>query len=121
MIFSAQVRPIQSIRGENVSPVLLLAAAAVAVLFLVARRFIRPAPAALADTAVHQVEWKTAYEHHPLSEGRRTHATADGWRTVAVGGLAAAEDLLDAVERAGFPESELIVLGDAVFVVRWRE
>jgi hypothetical protein len=104
-----------------VSPVLWLAATAIAVLYLIVRRLARAVPAALSDTAVHRLEWRTAYEHHPLAEGRRAQPAADGWRTVAVGGLAAAEDLLDAVERAGFTESELIVLGDAVFVVRWRE
>ena len=103
------------------SPILLLTATAVALLYLVARRVARPAPAPLADTAVHRLDWQTAYEHHPLTEGRRGQPAGDGWRTVAVGGLAAAEDLLDAVEQAGFTESELLVLGEAVFVVRWRE
>ena len=98
-----------------------VAVAAVVVLYLLTRFFARPAPAAIADTAVHRLDWQTAYEHHPLTDGRRAEVSADGWRMVAVGGLAAAEDLLDAVERAGFTESELIVLGDAVFVVRWRE
>ena len=103
------------------SPVLWAAGAAVVLLYLFTRRFARSAPAALADTAVHRLDWQTAYQHHPLTGGRRSEVNAEGWRMVAVGGLAAAEDLLDAVERAGFTESELIVLGEAVFVVRWRE
>jgi hypothetical protein len=42
------------------------------------------------------------------------------WNVATVSALCDAEDLLDSLERRGFAERELIVLGNANFAVRWR-
>jgi hypothetical protein len=106
-----------------VSPTLLAAVAAAAVaaavLYLAARRLLAR-PAAQSDTEHHSLDWLRTDEHRPLPGGGTPPATADGWRMVTVHGLAAAEDLLDALEAAGYGEQELLVLGNSVFVVRWR-
>lgn len=98
---------------------LLLAtlAAALAVVYVVVRR--RASAVALADTAHYSLDWLTAPDLQPLGGG--PHVTATGaWRTVVVEGLAAAEDLLDALQAAGYEELELLVRGPSSFAVRWR-
>lgn len=42
------------------------------------------------------------------------------WRSIIVSDLSAAEELLDWAELEGYQERELIVLGNATFLVRWR-
>jgi hypothetical protein len=42
------------------------------------------------------------------------------WHTATVSTLIEVEQLLDQVEREGYHEHELTVLGPDVFVVRWR-
>jgi hypothetical protein len=102
-----------------VSPVLLAAASATAVLYLVARWHRLSRRSALADTDVYSLDWHTSPDHRPLPSGGDP-VPADGWQTVTVHGLAAAEDLLDLLESQGYEEQELIVLGNSRFVVRWR-
>ncbi len=43
-----------------------------------------------------------------------------GWETVALDDLTAVTDLLDHLENHGVRESELVILGEQSFVVRWR-
>jgi hypothetical protein len=104
-----------------VSPVVLAAAAtSIAVLYLAARRFASAGRVALADTDIYSLDWLTSADHRPLPAPDHPPPAADGWRTVTVCGLAAAEDLLDLLEATGYEEQELIVLGDSRFAVRWR-
>ena len=97
----------------------ILAASAIAVLYLVARRCGLARRAALADTDVYSLDWRTSPDHRPLPAGGNS-VPAGGWQTVTVYGLATAEDLLDLLEAQGYEEQELIVLGNSRFVVRWR-
>jgi|GEM_PF-5240893 len=52
-------------------------------------------------------------EMTPLADPKR-------WQSVIVSDLSAAEELLDRAELEGYQERELIVLGNATFLVRWR-
>lgn len=52
-------------------------------------------------------------EHRPLGD-------PDDWDSVTLSDLGTAEERLDWAEREGFEERELIVLGNATFLVRWR-
>jgi hypothetical protein len=103
------------------SPLLLafLAVTLGAVYVVVRRRASAVAPA-LADTAHYSLDWVTAHDLSPLAGGGREAPQAGGWQTVAVEGLSAAEDLLDALEAAGYEELELLVRRGTEFVVRWR-
>jgi hypothetical protein len=103
-----------------VSPVILAAASALAFLYLVARRCGLGRRAALADTDVYSLDWLTSPDRRPLPAAGHPPPAADGWQTVTVHGLAAAEDLLDLLESLGYEEQELIVLGNSRFAVRWR-
>ena len=102
------------------SPVILAAASAIGFLYLVVRRYGLARRAALAETDVYTLDWLTSPDHRPLPAGGRPVPAADGWQTVTVHGLAAAEDLLDLLEATGYEEQELIVLGNSRFAVRWR-
>jgi hypothetical protein len=42
------------------------------------------------------------------------------WQLTTVDSLCDAEDLLDCLEAQGYPERELIVMGNSCFAVRWR-
>jgi hypothetical protein len=42
------------------------------------------------------------------------------WNLTAVTALCDAEEMLDYLEMKGYPERELLVLGDSSFAVRWR-
>jgi hypothetical protein len=44
----------------------------------------------------------------------------DAWRWALVSDLSVVQELLDWAERRGYRERELLVLGDATFLVRWR-
>jgi hypothetical protein len=98
---------------------LLAAVAALVAVFLVGRRRVSDSAPALADTANISLDWMTAHDHRPLEVGGPVPPKGD-WRTTTVSGLAAAEDLLDALEAAGFEEMELRVRGGSEFIVRWR-
>lgn len=101
---------------------LLLAAVVtgLAMVYVVARRRVAACAPTLADTAHFSLDWLTAHELRPLDAGGRPVAAVGDWRSVTVEGLSAAEDLLDALEAAGYEELELLVRGPAAFVVRWR-
>ena len=101
---------------------LLLAAVAAALVavYLVVRRRVSAYAPALGDTEHYSLDWLTAHDLRPLEGGGGLAPLAGGWRTAAVGGLSAAEDLLDALEAAGFEEMELRLIGDSEFEVRWR-
>jgi hypothetical protein len=47
-------------------------------------------------------------------------ADPNAWQSATVSDLSTAEELLDRAEAAGYRERELIVLGEALFLVRWR-
>jgi hypothetical protein len=101
---------------------LLLAAVATALAgaYVLLRRRASACTPTLADTAHFSLDWLTAHDLSPLVGGGREAPQVPGWQTVAVEGLSAAEDLLDALEAAGFEEMELRVRGDSEFIVRWR-
>jgi hypothetical protein len=103
------------------SPLLLaVVATALAAVYLVVRRRVPAGAPALADTADISLDWLTAHELRPLAGGRSPVPPAGGWRATSVAGLSAAEDLLDALEAAGFEEMELVVREGTEFVVRRR-
>jgi hypothetical protein len=47
-------------------------------------------------------------------------ADPTAWQSATVSDLVAAEELLARAEEEGYPERELIVLGNSTFLVRWR-
>jgi hypothetical protein len=101
--------------------VLLPAAAAVVLVILVCRRAAarrRPGPSL--HTGVHPLHSLTAPDHRPLPDPDLCPAVVDGWRTVAVTSTAEAEGLLDWLELAGVAERELVRVGEACVLVRWR-
>lgn len=103
------------------SPLLLATlAAALGVVYLLVRSRAPAVAPALGDTAHYSLDWLTAHDLRPLDGGGPHAPPAAGWRTVVVEGLTAAEDLLDALQAAGYEELELIVRGPASFAVRWR-
>lgn len=103
------------------SPLLLAAVAtALAAFYVLLRRRVSAHTPALADTAEFSLDWLTAHELRPLDGGGRPTSPMGGWLSAAVEGLSAAEDLLDALEAAGYEERELRLRGNTEFVVRWR-
>jgi hypothetical protein len=56
-----------------------------------------------------------------LASGRHlAPATRTDWQLTTVSDLSDAEELLDMLENQGVTESELVVLGNSCFAVRWR-
>ena len=55
-----------------------------------------------------------AYGNQPQAANRTE------WRMTTVSDLTDVEDLLDCLENQGVTESELVVLGNSCFAVRWR-
>lgn len=49
-----------------------------------------------------------------------TPAPTGDWMLTIVAALCEAEVLLDRLERQGFTERELVILGESSFAVRWR-
>jgi hypothetical protein len=93
----------------------LAVVAAGAVLYALARR---SAPAA--DSVAGPPE--AAADREPAG-GSREFAPLpdpDAWQWATVSDLSVAEDLLDQAEAEGYPERELLALGNSLFLVRWR-
>jgi hypothetical protein len=102
------------------SPVMLVAAAlAVVLLYLVARRHAHVPAAVTGDTEVLSLDWLAPHGSRPLSRDE-AHPVVTGWHTLTISGLSAAEELLDRLEANGVAEAELFVLGESTFAVRWR-
>jgi hypothetical protein len=88
--------------------------------FLVAHVWLRrSAPATDGDLRL-----LTARPEREPAGGSREHAPlADpcAWVSVVVSDLSAAEELLDRAEADGYRQRELVVMGTAAFLVRWRD
>ena len=89
--------------------------AAVAVLYALARRS-APAP----ETATHRALPEPDRDAGGGSRERAALPDPSAWQSETVSDLATAEELLDRAEEEGYEERELLVLGDTLFLVRWR-
>lgn len=72
------------------------------------------------ETDVHSLDWLTAPDLKPLCDTDPAPVVDEHWRSVVVGSLTAAEELLDRLEAAGFAEREVVIVGNATYLVRWR-
>jgi len=73
-----------------------------------------------ADTASHSPDWFLSYEVPASSESAASRVEHEKWQTVTLDSLAAAEEQLDLAEVGGYSERELVILGNTIFLVRWR-
>ena len=54
------------------------------------------------------------------SESSTPQPASGLWQTATVDSLAVAVELLDSAEASGYGELEILVLGNSIFLVRWR-
>jgi hypothetical protein len=104
--------------SERILGAVAAAAAVAAVLFVIHVLARRSVPAV--DGAPIRGADRT--EHEPAG-GSRDHAPLPdptAWYSVVAHDLSVAEGLLDWAEGEGYQERELVVLGNAAFLVRWR-
>lgn len=68
--------------------------------------------------------WRQSVEPRRSRGGGRADTTADTrpgeWSEVTLNSLRQVEDLFDLLEAHGVGERQFVVLGDALFLVRWR-
>ncbi|HEV3437543.1 MAG TPA: hypothetical protein VG122_09290 [Gemmata sp.] len=94
--------------------------AVIILLYALSRYALVRQSAPASDTGSHPPDWLSSREVSLSSESAASFVVQDRWQTVTLDSLAAAEELLDLAEMGGYSERELVILGNTLFLVRWR-